>query len=44
MKRQPCGTNRVPKIGSFPYRPTKKLERGYEVYGSSTRNNKEGIQ
>jgi len=39
MKRQSCGTNGIPKIGSFPYRPAKKLGRDYKVYGSSTRNN-----
>jgi len=43
MERQSCGTNKVSKIKSFPYRPAKKLERGYKVYRSSTRNNKEVV-
>jgi len=38
-----CGTNKVFKIRSFPYRPAKKLEGGYKVYGSSIRNNKEAV-
>ena len=43
MERQPCDTNRVPKTESFPYRPVKKLGRGYKVYESSTRNDEEAI-
>ena len=43
MKMQPCGANRIPKIGSFPYRPAKKLERDYKVYRSSTRNDEKVI-
>jgi len=43
MKRQPCGTNGVSKIRSFPYKPAKKLGRSYEVYEDSTRNDKEVV-
>jgi len=43
MKRQPCSANRVYKIRSFPYKPVKKLERSYEVYEDSTRNDKEAV-
>jgi len=43
MERQSCGTNKVFKIRSFPYRPAKKLEGGYKVYESSIRNNKEAV-
>jgi len=43
MKRQPCGTNGVSKIRSFPYKPIKKLEGSYEVYRGSTRNNEEAV-
>jgi len=43
MERQPYGTNRVPKIRRFPYRPTKKLGGSYKVYGSITRNDEEAV-
>jgi len=44
MERQSCDTNRVSKIRRFSYRPTKKLEESYKVYGSNTRINKEAVQ
>jgi len=43
MERQPCGANGVSKIGSFPYKPAKKLKRSYKVYEGSTRNNEEAV-
>jgi len=43
MERQPCDANRVSKITSLPYKPTKKLGRSYEVYGDSTRNDEEAV-
>ena len=43
MERQPCGTNRVFKIGKIPYKLTKKLGRGHKVNGSSSKEYEEAI-